>query len=67
MSEISKYKPCVAKERRDGSVYISFGNPVSGPHYQCDFGDDIEIAEAVAKAFNAHKFTSPAPSPPSGA
>jgi hypothetical protein len=64
MSEISKYKPCKVGERRNGTVWISFGDPESGPHYQCDFGEDIEIANAVANAFNAHNFTTPEPVTP---
>lgn len=64
MSDISKYQPCVVGERRNGTVWISFGDPSAGPHYQCDFGSNIEIADAVAKAFNAHNFTTPAPSTP---
>lgn len=54
--DFSKYKPCRVWQRRDGSVGISFGDPAAGPHYQCDFGDFIEIAEAMASAFNAHDF-----------
>jgi hypothetical protein len=56
VTDFNKYKPCVVNERRDGSVYISFGNPRVGAHYQCDFGDDLAIAEAVATAFNAYEF-----------
>lgn len=61
---VGRYRPCKVGQRRDGSMWISFGDPKSGPHYQTDFGSNFEIAKAVETAFNtAVSAPPPAPQP----
>lgn len=43
--------PAVAKERGDGSVLMSFGDPAKGPHEQFDFHGSIDLARAIAAAY----------------
>lgn len=44
--------PAVAKERADGTVLMSFGDPAKGPHEQFDFQGSIQLAEAIAAAYS---------------
>lgn len=47
--------PAVAKQRSDGSVLMSFGDPAKGPHEQFDFHGSIDLAQAIAAAYsNCH-------------
>lgn len=50
----------VAHQRRDGSVYVSIGDPRSGPHAQGDFNLYHEDAAAMAAAVNFIRDDAPA-------
>lgn len=45
--------PAVANERGDGTVYMSFGDPVTGPHEQFNFYGSLDLAQAIAEAYTA--------------
>jgi hypothetical protein len=44
--------PAVAYQRKDKSVFLSFGNPVNGFHSQFDIYGPIEVAREIASAVN---------------
>ena len=40
--------------RSDGSIWISFGDPMTGPHAQFDFGRSEELAAFIVGLVNRH-------------
>lgn len=46
--------PAVFHKRRDGSMFMSFGNPIHGFHNQFDFYGVEKLGEHIAVAVNAY-------------
>ena len=38
--------------REDGTMWISFGNPEHGPHFQCEWTGGEKLAETIGRAMN---------------
>lgn len=53
MSEITDFD-IELHTRKDGSRYVSIGDPANGPHQQFDFHGSDDLAVAVAMRFNSH-------------
>ena len=47
---MSEYEDIIAIEREDGSVFISMGDPVHGPHHAFDIECDFTFAKFIAAA-----------------
>jgi len=55
MNLLEHMTPAVAHERKDESVFLSFGNPYNGFHSQFDICGPIDVAVGIARAVNSHQ------------
>lgn len=43
----------VCKQRPNGSAWVSVGDPMEGPHFQCDFLGDVDVGPRRLSDFAA--------------